>query len=126
MRDKRGFTLIELLMALGILTAVLMALGVASSHFIQDVTLIERRAAAMDLVESRIDQIQLDPVYPGLDTRWAGAETGFPTLDGYVRTTAVRHVGGLGQANDHMKVTVTVTGPGVIPPVSRTITIAAP
>jgi hypothetical protein len=103
-----------------------MALGVASSHFIQDVTLIERRAAAMDLVDSRIDQVQMDPVYPGLDTRWAGSETGFPTLTSYVRTTMIRHVGGLGQANDYMEVTVTVTGPGVTPPVSRTITIAAP
>jgi type II secretion system protein I len=126
MPNRRGFTLIELLMALGILTAVLMALGVASGHFIREATLSERRTAALELADSRIDEIQMFPVYPALDTTFAGSETGFATLSGYIRTTAITHVGGLGQKNDYKRITVTVIGPGVNPPVSRTITVAAP
>ena len=126
MQNERGFTLIELLMAMGIMTVVLLAMGIASAHFIRDVALSERRAVAMELVDSRIDEIQMDPVYPGLDTRFTGTESGFPSLQGFVRTTNINHVGGLGQNNDYMKITVAVTGPGVSPPVSRTITVAAP
>ncbi len=126
MPNDRGFTLIELLMALGILTAVLLALGVASGHFIREATLSERRAAALELVDSRVDEIQMFPVYPALDTAFTGTETGFATLAGFIRTTAITHVGGLGQPNDFKRVTVTVVGPGVNPPVSRTITMAAP
>jgi hypothetical protein len=36
------------------------------------------------------------------------------------------HFGGVGQPNDYKKITVTVSGPGLLAPVARTVTVAAP
>ena len=126
MRNERGFTLIEVMMALVILATVILTLAASAVTFISTVTLSERREAAMQLVDGRIDQVQTFPVYAALDTAFGGTETGFPTLTGYARTTTITRVGGAGQPNDYKLVTVTVTGPGINTPVSRTIVIAAP
>ena len=105
MRTKNGFTLIEVMIAMVIMSTVLLAMVAATSSLIHVVTVADRNSSALQLVDSRIER---------------------PTLTGFVRTTTIVRFGGTGQAVDYKKVTVTVTGPGVPDPVSRTITMAAP
>lgn len=126
MRRSRGFTLIEIMISLVILTVVVLGLATATAQVVHVVTLSDRNAAAIQLADSRIEEVQMSPDYNAIDSLFAGTESGFPGLAGYSRETKILRVGGLGQAQDFKKITVTVTGPGVSDPVSRTITVAAP
>ncbi len=126
MKTERGFTLVEVLMALIVISTVILALGSTTGSFLHIVTVGDRKASALQLVDSRIDQIQMDPNYGGLDTTYSGTESGFASLPGFMRTTTIVRVGGLGQTTDHKKITVTVQGPGLAQPVSRSVTVAAP
>ena len=126
MRSERGFTLIEVMMALTIIAGVLLAMGAATASFVHEVAVGNRNAMALQLVDDRIETVQTDPYYAGLDTAYAGTETDFPTLPGYTRTTTILAVGGAGQSVNYKKVTVTVAGPGLAQPVARTITVGAP
>jgi prepilin-type N-terminal cleavage/methylation domain-containing protein len=126
MQNERGFTLIEVMMALVIMTAVLLAMGGVTASFVHQVAVADRNTAALQLADARIEAIQTDPYYAGLDTAYAGTESDFPTLPGYTRTTTILAVGGAGQAVNYKKVTVTVAGPGLAQPVARTITVGAP
>ena len=123
---QRGFTLIEIMIALIILTVVILGLATATAQVVHVVALGDRNAAAIQLADSRVEAIQMDPDYNGLDTLYVEVETDFPTLPGYTRETRIARVGGLGQSDDYRKITVTVTGPGLSGPVSRTVTVAAP
>ena len=126
MRDEKGFTLVEVIIAMLIMSTVLLAMAGATASLIHVVTVADRNTAALQLVDSRVEQIQLDPNYASLDSTYVGSETNFPTLTGYVRRTNIVRFGGTGQAVDYKKITVTVTGPGLLQPVARTITLAAP
>lgn len=125
-RRSGGFTLIEIMIALVILAVVVLGLATATAQVVHVVTLSDRNAAAIQLADSRIEEIQMNPNYNAIDTLFAGAETSFPNHPGYSRETTISRVGGLGQSQDYKKVTVTVNGPGLSDPVSRTITVAAP
>lgn len=126
MKNERGFTLIEVMMALTIIAGVLLAMGAATASFVHEVAVGNRNAMALQLVDDRIEAVQTDPNYAGLDTAYAGTETDFPTLPGYTRTTTILAVGGAGQSVNYKKVTVTVAGPGLADRVARTITVGAP
>jgi prepilin-type N-terminal cleavage/methylation domain-containing protein len=126
MHRQRGFTLIEIMIALVLLTIVILGLATATATVIHVVTLSDRNTAAIQLADGRVEEIQMDPNYNGLDSLYAGTESSFPDLPGYTRETRFVRVGGLGQSQDYKKITVTVTGPGLSDPVSRTITVAAP
>jgi prepilin-type N-terminal cleavage/methylation domain-containing protein len=126
MRSRRGFTLIEVLVAVVILGAVVMAIASALAKFMHVVATSDRDSAALELVEDRLQQIQMDPNYNGLDTTYVATETDFPTLTGYSRTTTISRVGGSGQPNDYKLVMVSVTGPGLQNAINRSVTIAAP
>ena len=124
MSTERGFTLIEIIVALGILTAVVLGLAAVSVGYISSVTITDRRETALQLADSRIDQIQMDPNYGGLESSYAGTESSFPTLAGVTRTTVITRV--TSSSNDFKRITVTVSGPGITQGLSRTITVAAP
>lgn len=126
MRSSGGFTLIEIMIALVILTVVVLGLATATAQVVHVVTLSDRNAAAIQLADSRIEEVQMSPDYNGLESLFAGTESSFPDLPGYVRETKIQRVGGVGQNHDYKKITVTVTGPGVSDPVARTVTVAAP
>lgn len=125
-RTRGGFTLVEVLISVVILGTVVMAIASALAKFMHVVATSDRDAAAIELAEDRVEQIQMDPNYNGMDTLYAATETSFPSLPGFTRATTIAHVGGTGQANDYKKIMVTVNGPGLPNPVKRSVTIAAP
>jgi type II secretion system protein I len=124
MTRKRGFTLVEVLIALAIMSVVLLALGSMTASYLHVVTVGDRNAAALQLVDSRVDQIQMDPQYATLEATYVGVESGFATLAGFTRTTTITHI--TAGTLDYKKITVTVAGPTLAQPVSRSVTVAAP
>ena len=123
-RDEAGFTMIELMVALVILTLSVLLLNAATATFMHVVALDQRRAAAIQLVEGRIEEVQMHPDYAAIDTLYAGVESGLPT--DFTRETKIVRFGGAGDTVDFKKVTVIVDGTGLLDPVSRTIVVAAP
>ncbi len=113
MSSRRGFTLIEVILALTILLVVLMLLATSTGRTVHTAAIASAQAAAQELALDRIESIRADPRYDAIDTLYTGTETSFPTLPGYSRTTRIVRVGGIGQANDYKRITVTVTGPTV-------------
>lgn len=126
MRNRRGFTLIEIMIALVILALVVLGMATSTGRFIRVVAESDIQVAAIQLADDRIQTVLMDPNYGGLDTAYAGTEASFPSLDGFVRTTTITLVGGIGQPTNHKRVVVTVTGPGLSNPVKRSATVAAP
>jgi len=126
MRGKSGFTLVEVMIALVILMVVVVGFMSTSGKLMHTVTVNDRQEAAIRLAYDRIEMVRLDPRYTKLESLYVATETSFPTLPGFTRVTAMQLVGGPGQPTDHKKVTVTVSGPGLIAPVKRTTTVAAP
>ncbi len=126
MKDSRGFTLIEIMIALVILVLVVLGMATSTGRFMRVVAESDIQVAAIQLADDRVQTVLMDPNYGGIDTTYAGSESSFPTLTGFVRTTTVTQVGGLGQTTNHKRIVVTVTGPGLSNPVKRSATVAAP
>jgi prepilin-type N-terminal cleavage/methylation domain-containing protein len=126
MRSKNGFTLVEVMIALVILMVVVVGFLSTSGRLSHTVATSDRLEAAIRLAHDRLDVVRLEPQYAQLESLFVATETTFPTLPGFVRTTQIVRVGGPGQPTDHKKITITVSGPGLISPVKRTGTVAAP
>lgn len=124
MRRTAGFTLIEVLIALTMLTVVVLAMGAATGRFVHTVAVSDRQAAAHQLAHDRVAAVQLHPNYATIDATFSGTETSFPTLTGFTRTTVVTTV--VDTQNNFKRITVTVNGPGLLQPVARTVSVAAP
>lgn len=124
--NRRGFTLVEVMVALVILLIVLMGFSMMTANMIHTVATSDRQEAAVQLSHDRLEQVRLAPNYGTLESLYVATETGFPTLPGFTRQTEIVRTGGQGLPTDFKKVTVTVRGPGLLVPVSRTITVAAP
>lgn len=127
-RDARGgFTLIEVIVAMVILSFAVLGLASSTTRLTTTSASAELRALALESVEDRLGRVRLDPRYGGLDTLYSGVETGLFGIAGMTRTTSVDHVQqGTPHPMDYMRVTVTVTGPTLDPPISRLLVIAAP
>lgn len=126
MKNRSGFTLIEVILALTILLVVMMMLANTTGKTVHTAATSANQEAAIQLAMDRVDQVRADPNYARLDSVYARTETSFPTLSGFTRVTSIVHTGGPGLPNDYKKVTVTVSGPGLLAPVVRTVTVAAP
>jgi prepilin-type N-terminal cleavage/methylation domain-containing protein len=124
MATERGFTLIEVVVAIAILGGVALTIGAATGklvHTTGDDRIATQAAAA---AEAQLALVQVWPEYATIDSAFAGTANNTP-MTGWTRVTSVVRTGGSGQANDYKKITVTVTGPGLTAPVTRTLTIAA-
>lgn len=111
-------------MALTILAVVMVGFVSTTGRAVHVAATSDREHAAIQLATDRVEQVRSDPNYPKLDSLYAATEASFPTLPGFTRTTRiVRTTAG---ANDYKRITVTVTGPGLAVPVTRTVTVAAP
>ncbi len=122
--SRHGFTITEVVIALTILLGVIVSLTTLTARTVHVAATSDREQAAIQLATDRTDQVRADPNYGGLDSTYATTETSFPTLPGFKRVTTITRVTSGG--NDYKKVTVTVTGPGLLTPISRTIVVAAP
>lgn len=124
---RQGFTLIEVMMAIMILLGVVLGMANVTGRMLHTITTSDRAAAAMELAADRLEQIRLDPDYAGLEAEYKGTESDFPTLPGFTRKTDIVHTGGEGKTGpDYKRVMVTVSGPGLLTPLSRTVTVGAP
>lgn len=123
--DRSGFTLIEVMMAIVILSGVLLGMAATVGHLAVEVEETSSRTEAIQLAESRITRVELTPRYDSLETWYEAAETDVADT-GYTRETTITHQGGASDAMDHKVITVTVSGDGLNPPVSRTTVVAAP
>ncbi|MDP9144832.1 MAG: hypothetical protein M3N43_09085, partial [Actinomycetota bacterium] len=81
-------------------------------------------AQAAAVADARIAEVQVWPEYAMLDTIFDTYDVDTPA-PGWKRVTVVRRFGGTGDSTDVVRVTVTVTAPGLALPVSRSITIAS-
>jgi len=123
---RKGFTLIEVMMAVVILTGVILGMAHVTGKMLHTIATSDRSAAAMELVSDRLEQVSLDPNYEDLEDEYAGTETGFPSLPGYTRVTKIVRTGTSTKGPDYKRITVTVNGPGLLAPISRTVTVGAP
>jgi prepilin-type N-terminal cleavage/methylation domain-containing protein len=123
---RRGFTLIEVMVALVILAAVLLATAQLTTTMVHTVVTSGPQDAGVELAQGRLAQVQADPNYATLEGIYVATETSFPTLPGFTRRTQILHIGGIGLPLDYKRITVTVSGPGLLVPVTRSVTVAAP
>lgn len=124
MTDSRGFTLVEIMVSLTILSVVLLGLVSSTARLERSVQVHESRTLAIEMVEEQLAQIQFDPDYENLEDEYEGEIAPIDAHPDFVRTTEGLRVQADG--TDHTIFTVTVEGPGVGDPVSRTIVVAAP
>ncbi|MCI0435840.1 MAG: prepilin-type N-terminal cleavage/methylation domain-containing protein [Gemmatimonadetes bacterium] len=128
MASRDGFSLIEVIVALVLLAIVVLGIQGMTSSMITATTKSNADVLAMQLAEDRIDLIRMDPQYNTIAARYTGVDSAIAGWPGYRRTTVVtqrRDSSALGII-DWLKITVTVNGPGIKVPVSRTVTIGSP
>ena len=127
--NARGLTMVEVTISLVILTIAVFGLGYTTARLTRVAVTAEARALALQEAEDRVSRIQLHPEYHQLDSVFSESGTAVPWLPGHTRTTSVQRVllpGRLpGRFIDFTRVTVTVDGPGLSEPVSRTVAIGA-
>ena len=130
--DKHGFTLIEMMVAISILSTAILGMGASAGYMLRAASDAGARAEALQAVEGRISQVVMDPRYEALDSLYAGTETGLPGLDGFHRVTTITHVyTAVGSPPDftyidYKEVLVSVSGPGLEQPFSRTMIVGSP
>lgn len=122
---RSGFTLIEVAMAVTILGLATIALMAASARMIRGVTDDRTETIAAAAADARLAEVRQWPTYGQLIATFAGTEGDTPQ-PGWTRTTQVVRTGGPTQDEDYMRITVSVTGPRLASPVTRTTSIAAP
>lgn len=126
-RPRGGFTLVEVVVALLLLSVAVLGLASSASRLAVDAALAELRALALQAAEDRLSRVRLDPRYGGLDTLYPGVDTDLFGIEGLTRRTEVDHITQPApNARDYKRITVTVTGPLLNPPVERALVIAAP
>ena len=127
--SRLGFTLVELMVAVLLLGTVILGVGAATSRMSRVAVLSAQETAALDLAEERIAEVMADPAYDSLEVRYQEVESGLPGAPGLYRSTQVarvRQTMQTGRVLDFKRVTVRVEGPGLLSPVSRSTTRAAP
>ncbi len=126
-RNRQGFTMVEVIVALVILAAAVLGLGASASHLATSAATAEIRAVALQSVEDQIARIRLDPRYSELDSLYAGVDDSVMGIGGYKRTTSMVHVQqGSPVTLDYLRISVVVSGPLLIPSISREIVVAKP
>lgn len=127
--DKQGFTIIEMIVAILILTTAILGMGASAGFMMQAASSAGVKSEALQAVEGRISQIVMDPRYEVLDSLYGGTETDLPGLIGYdlvTKITQTRTQGQSGRYTDYKEVMVTVSGPGIVDGISRTMIVGAP
>ena len=126
--SRDGFTVVEVLLALLLLSFMVMGFQAATGEIIHYAAQSDRKAVAVQLVESQLDMIRLDTDYTGLDGRYTESGTTFADYAGLTRSTVIDRTYAEQDTGvlDYLTITVTVDGGGLRDPVSRTVVVAAP
>ena len=126
--DQDGFTIVEIVLALVLLSFVVLGFQAATGEIIHSAARSDRQTVAVQLVENRLDLIQLDPEYEGLEARYSETEAAIPGYTGLTRTTTIDRTEVTQETGvlDYLTITVEVTGTGLPEPVTRTTVVATP
>lgn len=121
---RGGFTLVEVMIAIFILGSIVLTMATSASKYLSVATKNRQRVQANASAEGQIALIRVSPTYDSLTVRFDSTKADTPAT-GYTRVTSVVRTG-VGTTSDITKATVTITGPLLATPVTRSITIAAP
>lgn len=126
--NRDGFTIIEVILALLLLSFTVLGFQAATGEIIHYAVQSDRETVATQLVEDRLDLIRLDPAYAELESRYGETRTSLPEYAGLIRSTTITRTYADQPTGvlDYRTITVTVDGPGLRAPVSRTVIVAAP
>jgi hypothetical protein len=126
-KSKKGSSTVEVTISLVILAFALFGLGSTTARLTRVAVGAELRSLALQAVEDRVFRIRLHPDYQHLDSLFSESESEVPEFPGYHRSTVLRRVREPGKIPDryldYTSITVTVDGPGLARPISRTVTI---
>ena len=124
---EQGFTLIEMIVSVVILSVAILALSTSTTRLVRVAVSAETNALALQAVEDRISEVRLHPIYQQLDSLYTESGVTVPHMDGFTRATKIDRIikdgERAGKFIDFTRITVSVDGPGLGVPVSRTITI---
>src|SRR5690606_23014601 len=89
---RGGFTMVEITVALVILSVAVLGLAGSASSLATAASTAELRAQAVHSALDRLARVDADDRYGGLDTLYAGTETGVLPVPGSTRVTTIEHV----------------------------------
>ncbi|HEX7091174.1 MAG TPA: prepilin-type N-terminal cleavage/methylation domain-containing protein [Longimicrobiales bacterium] len=124
-----GFSMIEVVVALAVLGVVVLGFAATTGTLSRAADDSGQRLVALELLESRLREVAMDPEYEQLQSRYQGIDSIIPGFPGWRRITMITRVvqpGQDGRRFDVQRIMVAVDGPGLLTPIQRTITIAAP
>jgi prepilin-type N-terminal cleavage/methylation domain-containing protein len=122
--NREGFTLMEVLMATFILSGITLMMAAPASKFMSTTSKSQRRIAASAAADAQIALVRMYPNYDSLRVKYDSTRNNVP-YTGFTRQTQVIRTG-TGTTGDITRIIVTITGPGLVTPIKRTATIAAP
>lgn len=124
-RRRRGFTLVETMIALAILAAVVLAIGLGTTSLQRSVSGSNVRTRASARADVQIGMARAWPTWSTLDNLTGATYNG--TQDGLITSTTVTTDTTSGRRVKRLVVTVNSATTGALPsPVVRAITITEP
>jgi prepilin-type N-terminal cleavage/methylation domain-containing protein len=125
--NNKGFTMVEVVTSLVILAVAIIGLSSTTARLAQVASGAETRALALQAVEDRISRVRLHPIYQQLDSVFSESDVEVPNMPGYTRTTTLSRILEPGERDgkyvDFTRITVSVDGPGLEEPISRTVAV---
>lgn len=114
------------MIALVILSVALLGMASVTGALVRTAATSDELTTAVQLAEDRVEQVRLEPAYDRIDSLYGGSETSLPGFPGFTRETRVARIGGANPALEFKRITVTVRGPGLVAPLSRTVSLGKP
>ncbi len=125
--NNKGFTMVEVTISLVLLALVILGLGSTTARLTRVAVDAEAKGLALQAVEDRLSMVRLHPIYQQLDSIYSESGAEVPGLPEYTRSTNLVRIietgATPGKYIDYTRVTVTVNGPGLSAPISRTVEI---
>ena len=119
--------MVEMIISLVILATAILGLSSTTSRLARVAADAEAKALALQAVEDRISRIRLHPVYQQLDSIFTESNAAIAGLPDYTRSTSLTRTilpgERTGKYIDYTRITVTVDGPGLDEPISRTVAV---
>ena len=121
----KGFTLVEVIVSVVILAVAILGLSAATTSLIGRSTEATTHARALNVVEDRLALIRLHPIYEELEDLFVESDEKVPELpEEFRRSTSITRVRQAVPGGpffiDYTRITVSVDGPGLDQPISRT------